>query len=263
LEQVERSANRIIFENRPIKSYFITDDKINTIPFRRPPQVKGRIRVVEIDNFDYSACGGTHCPFTGMVGLVKVLKTEHKNNKLRLYFVAGRQALHYYQTYHSVVTEIGRKLSAAPEDIAQIVSQQAEQLHESQREIKKLRQGVLEVQAQKLVAQAEESDTYRLVVAIFTDRSANELRELAKLLPREADIIGALASYDGKKLSLFVSCGDNTGVSAKELLASQLNSIGGRGGGDSKIAQGGGPATGSQVETFFDSIHENILKARQ
>lgn len=262
LERVERFANDIIFENRPIKSYFITDDQIHTIPFRRPPQVKGQIRVVEVDNFDYSACGGTHCPYAGMIGLIKIVKTEHKNKKLRLHFVAGHQALRYFQTCHSLITEIGQILSTAPEDVAHIVSGQVEQLQEAQREIKKLRREALSFEAQQLVNQAEKSKADRLVVAIFAERPANELRELAKLLQRKADVIGAVASYDGQRLLLVVTCGDHTNVSAKQLLANQLDQIGGQGGGDDRIAQGGGPASEQQIETFFDPIHDHILAAR-
>jgi alanyl-tRNA synthetase len=260
---VERLANDILFENRPIKSYFITDDQIDTVPFRRPPQVKGQIRVVEVDDFDYSACGGTHCPYTGMIGLIKILKTEHKNKKLRLHFTAGHQALRYFQTYHALVTEIGRTLSTAPEDIGHIISQQIEQLQEAQREIKKLRREALSFEAQQLISQAEQAKAYRLVIAILAERPAHALRELGKLLQREADVIGAVASYDGQKLLLVVSCGDCTNVSARQLLASQLDQIGGQGGGDARIAQGGGPATEQQAETFFDSIHDHILAARK
>jgi alanyl-tRNA synthetase len=263
LAGVERLANDIIFENRPIKSYFITDDQIDTVPFRRPPQIKGPIRVVEVDDFDYSACGGTHCLYTGMIGLIKILKTEHKNKKLRLHFAAGHQVLRYFQIYHSLVTEIGRTLSTAPEDVAHIVSQQVEQLQEAQREIKKLRREALSFEVRQLVNQAEQFKAYRLVIAIFDQRPAHELHELGKLLQYEAAVIGAVASYDGQKLLLVVSCGDKTNVSARQLLASQLDQIGGQGGGDNRIAQGGGPATERQVETFFDSIHDHILAARK
>ncbi|MBN2860536.1 MAG: alanyl-tRNA editing protein, partial [Sphaerochaetaceae bacterium] len=84
LTRVEELANSIIYQNRPIKSYFITEEDAHKVPFRRPPVITEQIRVIEVDGFDYSACGGTHCTATGMVGIIKVLKTDRRAEKLRV-----------------------------------------------------------------------------------------------------------------------------------------------------------------------------------
>ena len=97
LRRVEGYTNGILFENRVVKSYYVSDAEVGSIPFRKPPKVSGRIRVVEVDGFDYTPCGGTHCLQTGMVGLVKIVKTERVNQKLRTHFVAGYQALEYFR----------------------------------------------------------------------------------------------------------------------------------------------------------------------
>jgi alanyl-tRNA synthetase len=118
---------------------------------------------------------------------------------------------------------------------------------------------MLSLEAHKLGQRAEAYEAYKLVLAAFQGRPINELRTLGKLLREEDDVIAVLAAYDGQKLSLIVSCADNTGVSAKELLAKQLGQIDGKGGGDAKIAQGGGQATESQIEIFFDNTRDYIL----
>jgi alanyl-tRNA synthetase len=251
LARVERRVNRIVCENRAIKTYVITDDQIETVPFRRPPKVSGQIRVVEVDSFDYSACGATHCPSTGMIGLIKILRTERKNKKLRLHFVAGNQALTYFQQYQDVVTEICQHLSTSPEEVAGIVQLQSAQLQATEREIKELRSELLSFEAEKLVAQAEPVGEVELVTKLYQNWSVGELRELAKLLQTQEKLVAVLAGYDGQKLAVVVSCADGTGVSAKELLAKHLAQIDGKGGGDARVAQGGGAATAQQVEQFF------------
>jgi alanyl-tRNA synthetase len=251
LAAVEARVNQIIFENRPIKSYFISDDQIHTVPFRRPPAVRGRIRVVEVEAFDYSACGGTHCLNTGMIGLIKLIKTESKGKRFRIHFVAGKQALALFHNYQEIVATLGRQFSTSPEELVKAVSQQAEQLQSVQRELRALQAEMMDQELEKLVKTAVKLNGVRLVSAFFQNRAMADLRELSKRLQEKEGVIALLAGYDGRKLSLVVSCAANTGISAKELLTQQLAQIGGKGGGDARFAQGGGEATGLQAEAFF------------
>jgi hypothetical protein len=73
LTAVEDYANAIVWENRPIYTYFVADTDLASIPLRRPPKVTGQIRIVEIEQFDWSACGGTHVRRTGEIGIVALL----------------------------------------------------------------------------------------------------------------------------------------------------------------------------------------------
>jgi alanyl-tRNA synthetase len=259
VERVERFTNRIVFECRPIKSYVINDDQVETAPFRRPPKVSGQIRVVEVEAFDYSACGGTHCPNTGMVGLIKILRLENRNRKLRVHFAAGERALNYFQQYQHVVTELSRHFSTNPDEIVTVAQTQAEQLRTTQRELRRIEAETLTLEAQTLAAKAEPYAGYRLILATFKDRPLDQLRELVKMLREQAGLIVMLAGYDGQKLSLVVGCANNVEVSAKALLNEHLSAIGGGGGGDARLAQGGGKATEAQVEVFFDKTREIIV----
>lgn len=251
LAAVEARVNTIIFENRPIKSYFISDDQIDTIPFRRPPAVRGQIRVVEVEAYDYSACGGTHCLNTGMIGLIKLIKTESKGKRFRIHFVAGKQALTLFHNYQEIIATLSRQFSTGLEELIKAVSQQAEQLQSVQRELKALQAEMMDQELEKLIETAAELNGARLVSAFFQNRAMADLRELSKRLQEKEGVIALLAGYDGRKLSLVVSCAADTGISAKELLTQQLAQIGGKGGGDARFAQGGGEATGLQAEAFF------------
>jgi alanyl-tRNA synthetase len=248
---VERLINQLVFENRPIKTYFITADQLETAPLRRLPKVSGQIRVVEVAAFDYSACGGTHCLDTGMIGLIKIVKSERKNKKLRLHFVAGQQALTYFQHDHEVVADLCQHLHTRPEEIVGVVNRQAEQLAAAQREIRKLQTAMLSFEAQQLSSQAELIGVVRLVTKLYLSRPLSELGELAKQLPAQDNLVAVLAGYDGQKLNLVISCAEGTGINAQELLAHYLAQIAGKGGGDARLAQGGGKTTPEQVEQVW------------
>jgi len=114
------------------------------------------------------------------------------------------------------------------------------------------------LEARRLAAGAPVFDSIRLVTASFRERAPQELRALAVLLQNEPGVVAVLASYDGAKLSLVVACARDTGVSANQLIRKQLAEIGGRGGGDAQLAQGGGTADEKQFEGFAARTREYI-----
>jgi alanyl-tRNA synthetase len=48
------------------------------------------VRVVEIADFDWSPCGGTHATSTGEVGLIVVRASERAKRMVRIHLLAGR-----------------------------------------------------------------------------------------------------------------------------------------------------------------------------
>jgi alanyl-tRNA synthetase len=254
LDQAEQLANQIIYEDRIVKTYFVSPEDLRTIPLRRPPKVTENIRIVEIDSYDYSPCGGTHVLRTGSIGLVKVLKAERQNEKLRIYFIAGLQAMQVFHQMYDSLTGLANKMSTSWQDIPEVVSKQAEQLGAIQKDLQTLRQVGVRYEARDLVETAQEHGGITLVRASFEARSVVELRLLGEELKKIAGVVAYLSSYDGQKVSLIVTCSEGTGRDARQLLATHLAQIGGRGGGDAKLAQGGGVATGEQYRTFLQQI---------
>ena len=255
LEQAELLANRIIYEDRPVKTYFVSPHELKSIPLRRPPKVTENIRIVEIDALDYSPCGGTHVLRTGSIGLVKVLKAERQNDKLRVYFIAGIQALEVFHQMYDSVSGLANQLSISWQDIPEVISKQAEQLGALQKELQLLRQASIRVEARELAASAEEHLGIKLVRASFEARPVGELRVLAEELKKLQSLVAYLTSYDGQKVSLIVTCGAASGKDARQLLTGHLAIIHGRGGGDATLAQGGGVASEEQYRTFLHQVN--------
>jgi alanyl-tRNA synthetase len=242
LEQAEELANQVIYEDRPVKTYFVTPADLPTVPLRRPPSVSENIRIVEIDGYDYSACGGTHCPHTGMIGVLKIVKQERVNEKTRVHFVAGLQALHTLHNYHDLLTNLTAQLSVSIQEIPASIQRQSDQLKAYQKELQLLRSEHIAFEAQELARHAEIQGDYRVVVATYEGRPAAELRTLADALKKIPGLVALLAAYDNQKLSLVPSA-RQTPKSRRDLLNRVLTYFGGRGGGDAQIAQGGGSAS--------------------
>jgi alanyl-tRNA synthetase len=254
LEKSELLANQLIYENRHVKTYFVTPEELPSIPLRRPPKVIENIRIVEIDGFDYSPCGGTHVQHTGSIGLLKVLKAERQNDRIRVYFMAGLQALQVFQQMYDSLSSLANQMSMNWQDVPDVIKRQSDQLNTLQKEMQVLRLENIKHEASSLAGSAEQRGSLRLVSASFSQRPVGELRMLADELKHIPDLVSYLANFDGQKVTLLVTCGEASGKDARLQLTRQLVPINGRGGGDAKLAQGGGMATDDQYRTFLQQI---------
>lgn len=261
LRNTELYANGILFENREVRSYFVTDADIPTIPFRRPPKVSGQIRVVEVVGLDYTPCGGTHCPNTGMVGILKIVRTERVNQKLRVHFVAGYQALDYFESYQAAAHQAAAMLEVGVDGIPAALERKLDQLREAQADLETMRREYLTAEAERLETAAREVDGLRLVTALNRERSASELRVLAQTLRRMPKVVAVLAGYADGKFTLVAGCAEDTGVDARDLLRRHLHPLGLKGGGDASLAQGGGLLAEDRLSGIFEGTESYVLGA--
>lgn len=85
-------ANMRIKEGHKVKKYFLPREEalarpeLFSLKNALPPNVE-ELRIVEIENFDITACGGTHVENINEIGTITFLKGENKGkNNRRLYF---------------------------------------------------------------------------------------------------------------------------------------------------------------------------------
>ena len=72
IDAAERDANRVVWENRPVSVTFVTEEEAARLPLRKDPARTGTLSLVDVTDYDLSACGGTHVPQTGMLGVIAV-----------------------------------------------------------------------------------------------------------------------------------------------------------------------------------------------
>ena len=173
-ERVERRSAEIIFENRPIKTYFVEEREVNQIPFRKRPVKSGLIRVVEIDRFDYSACGGTHVRQTGEIGLVKITGQEKIRKNVRVYFVCGYRALRDYQNKEKILARLATGLGTSINQLPVTVERLQLEARDWRKRCLKLREEMNQYEAEKIMAEAREI----IIERLFEDRTAEEARHL-------------------------------------------------------------------------------------
>lgn len=243
LFQAEMLANQYIYEDRVVRTSLVTPEQIASLALRRLPKVSENIRLVEIEALDFTPCGGTHCLSTGRIGVLKITRTEKQNDSTRVHFVAGWQALSLFQSSFSIANDLAADLSVGQTDLVVTVQRMSEQLQRTQKELRLLQLERMTWEASRLAENTELINGRRIAIAVYQDRQVNDIRMLGTELAKRAGLIAVLAAMDGTKVSLVVGCGAGSGTSARDLLAKLLSPLNGRGGGDARLAQGGGTTT--------------------
>jgi alanyl-tRNA synthetase len=257
---VEDLANQIIYENRPVIARIIEKDELDRYPVRKPPAVDDNIRIVEIKDFDYSPCGGTHCSHTGEIGIVKIRRFENYKGGARIHFLCGLRALKDYQEKSNIIRQIGEYLSAGETDLYNNIKKNRDELKSLRRENSNLNRRYVHYEAQALFSERQEIDAVNIIVKTFEDRQPQELKPLARTLmdnfPNTAVLFGTRA--EGKASLIFMrpqAVAGNMG----ELMQGACAIIDGRGGGSPQQAQGGGPAA-DKLETALQGAYLDLVR---
>ena len=254
VESAERLANEIVLENRPVNVSYVTREEAGKLGLRKlPPTERDELRLVDIQDFDLTACGGTHVSQTGQIASVLLRKTEKVRQGWRVEFVAGQRAVATARRDFTTLTETAALFSAHIYD----VPTQARKALDEIKSLRKQREQSLEelaaAQAAALLAETPEQGGRRLIVRSFADRELNFLKLLAQKLTRQApNAIALLATTSPQPSLIFAqSAGQSHDMGA--LLKEALAKLGGRGGGSKDMAQGGVPSADGLENALADA----------
>src|SRR5258708_814573 len=118
IESAERLANEIVIENRPVDIRFTTRDEAAALGLRKlSPTERDQLRLIDIHDFDLTACGGTHVAHTGQIGSVLLRKSEKVRHGYRVEFVAGLRAVATARRDFSTLSETAALFSANIYDV--------------------------------------------------------------------------------------------------------------------------------------------------
>jgi alanyl-tRNA synthetase len=255
VERVETRANDIVFQDREIKSYFIPEEKISSIPLRKSPKKKGLIRVVEVSDFDYSACGGTHPSKTGEVGLIKILKWEKIRNNVKFEFVCGQRASKDYAWKNRDLRELSNMFTVSEREVLTSVEKLQSDLKSQRKKTRKMQERVSQYEAQEIIRNTEG----RIIKDVFTGRTPDEVRCLALDIIKKGDFIVLYALREGERGHLVFACSENLKCDMRELVPLVSPLIKGKGGGNPSLVQIGAEEA-ENLELALDKAYEFITK---
>jgi alanyl-tRNA synthetase len=241
ITRAEELANEVVFDNREIRVHMVTPEEAAVLPLRKESFITDCVRVIEIADYDMSPCGGTHAERTGEVGLIAVRGWERAKKMTRVHFLCGVRALDDYREASRSVDSIARKFSAGREEAESSVTRMLDENKRLSRRARDLAGVVAKVEAHELIEAAEPVGGARIVSRVFEDRDIEELKLLAHRLVDGDNVVALLASKDGGTARLVFARSANLSADMNALMRTTCESLGGRGGGKSEFAQGGGP----------------------
>ena len=239
IEEAEELANRVIFENRDVRILFRAASAAQQMDLRKPTERQGDVRLVEVADFDLSACGGTHVKSTGAIGMVLVRKFERLKGNTRLEFLCGTRAVRAARRDFSLLSEAARLFSGALESVPTLISKQAEELKGAQRVNQKLVERLAEYRALELWTDAVGRGERRIVKHILEAEDHAQAKRVAHAIARQPSSV-ALIGVKGEPAALFFAQSSGGPDDMGAILKQTVAQVGGKGGGARDFAQGGG-----------------------
>jgi alanyl-tRNA synthetase len=240
IAEVEQLTNQIIYEDRVIYNYSVKNsaELKEKGTFRIKHEQFEELRIIEIDGFDISACGGTHCNRTGEVGVIKITGWENRKDKIRISFLCGLRAFTDYQQKHGIIKSLSHHFTTGIEQLEGKIIK----LNLGQKELGKYcnRMGkrIAEYESKELKEKnCREEKNFFLIDKLFMEQKILNIRQMAQLLSREEKTIIVLGAEKPEPV-LCLALSSDLNFPIKEIFNEVMYEFKGKGGGTENLVLG-------------------------
>ena len=239
--EIERRANRYIWENHPIVIRYPEPAELAVLPYRSKKALEGPVRLTEFPGADMCACCGTHVDSSGQVGLVKFLSCQKFRDGVRLELLCGQRALDYLSACWEQARQIGQALSVKPETSAAAVERMQGELLTAKERAARLEEQVFAHTAAQYAGAGD-------VLLITEPLEGDGVRRLCDAVAQSAGgRCAVFAGADGAYKYAVIHAGQDIRALVKDM----NTALHGRGGGRDGFAQGSAACTAEEIRAFF------------
>jgi alanyl-tRNA synthetase len=239
IADAEQRANRVVWEDRPVSIRFATAEEAAALKLRKEPARGGTLRLIDVADFDLSACGGTHVSRTGAIGVIAVAGWERFRGGTRVTFVCGNRALRMFRAYRDAVTGSVRMLSVLPTELPGAIDRIQTESKELRRTLKGMQEALATHEAARLVGEAPLVNGVRIVTCAMDGWDASGLKAIASAAAAAGQVAAAVFTSSSPVMAV-VARSAGVKADAQAVLKALVTEFGGRGGGRPELAQGGG-----------------------
>lgn len=243
LVELERLVNRAVWESREVtwqerpREEALAEDRVAFNTKTEEGLSGERVRVVEIEGWDWAACGGTHVSNTSEIGPVTVLGRSNPGEGLtRVEFAVGPTGFRRRAERARTIRQAASTLDVAPTELDVAVTDLAETAETLETQVDELRDQAVEAKLSDLASETVTREGRTWLVGTVPTSDANALAEFAGGIDEQTAAVVALVGANGEYLAVAT---DGT-IEAGDVVAEVTDRFGGGGGGSPTVAQAGG-----------------------
>ena len=259
LDEVEALVNKQILGNSKVKT---EETDIESAKEKGAMALFGEkygetVRVLTMGDNDFSVelCGGTHVERLGDIGRFKIISESGVASGVRrIEAVTGQEAYRLDKVNENSLDMIANLTKSNSANVLEKVKQLISNQKNLEKQISSFKKQLASDQGSDLASSAEDINGIKLLATEVSGVSAKDLRDLAdKLKDKLGTAVVVLAVVSGKKVSLISAVTKNLTdkYQAGVILNHVASQIGGKGGGRSDMAQGGG----TEPEKLSDALN--------
>ncbi|HKK21369.1 MAG TPA: DHHA1 domain-containing protein [candidate division Zixibacteria bacterium] len=249
LAEVESFANQVVADSLPVKIMFVEGEEIDKLPLRKIPDRSGPLRVIRVGEFDYSACGGTHCVNTSEVIGIKLVGTEKIRGHLLVKFLSGEQVWEDYDARFRVTNLLSQELTCHIEDFPAKFEKLSEENKQLRKDLAELQKELLPIKATQLAENVRRIGEHGLVAEDIGAYDKKGIGQLAGAVAEKANGVAMLYS-DGR---VVIATSESSGLDAGAMAREITTRLGLKGGGNARQSQLGG-ATSEQLSECAEIV---------
>jgi len=248
----ESDANRVVWQDREVRVRFVSADEAAALPLRKESGRTGMLRLVDVTDYDLSACGGTHVARTGGIGLISVTGWEKFKGGTRVEFRCGGRALGQLREWRDAFQATNRVLSVSALELAPAIERLQGENKTLGRTVRTLQEQLAGHVAADLVTTGARVSGRVIVAQALEGWDAAGLKAIAAAVAATPGGSAAVFSTTQPALVVIARAAD-VPVDASAVLKDLVARFGGKGGGKADLAQGGG---------LTGDLHEMVEMAR-
>nr|WP_300095551.1 DHHA1 domain-containing protein [Sedimentibacter sp.] len=254
-EQAEQLCNKIIYDNKVVSAKNYSYEEAMKLDLRKDPLKLDVLRIIEIQDCDFSACGGTHVRNTGELGIIKVTKTEKYKQGTRVEFLCGTRALNDYIIKNRNVSALSSLLTCRSDMLMDNFEKIINENKQLKKDVNNMNNSLNEYKARELKSGAM---VHEGVKYIFTasDEDVKDLRYICSKITEDEDYVAVMVSEAEDGCSLVIGQSKNLKINIKDVFEKCRAFINGKGGGNNFLLQcTGDKSKGAQcLETAKDIL---------
>lgn len=236
IERAEADANRVVWENRPVSIRYADAAEVARMPLRKASSREGVLRLIDVEKYDISACGGTHVSRTGAIGIIAVAAWEKFRAGTRIEFVCGGRARAALRALRDTSVAAARLLSVMPSELPSAIERLQGETKAARHRIRDLQRQLATHEADALASSEAGS---RLVIRVLDGWDQAGLKSIASAIcAREGFTAVLIGAPEPSAVVIARAPGATTDAAA--LMRQLTDRFGGKGGGRPELAQGGG-----------------------